>query len=137
MHNSGMDIHNIDLMPIFERFIKVRENLPILNILGNIVNVKREVVSAITFLFNDKLYDQIERIIDRSSKVATTATESLVKKDFVLDNDDIVMYYRKGSRTLYFERWFLSSFKTSWQSFITAHTTWRDISLLVLLWTTW
>ena len=112
MHNSGMDIHNIDLMPIFERFIKVRENLPILNILGNIVNVKREVVSAITFLFNDKLYDQIERIIDRSSKVATTATESLVKKDFVLDNDDIVMYYRKGSLNIHFECCFSRSLKT-------------------------
>ena len=87
---------DIDLMPIFERFIKVRENLPILNVLGNVANVKREVVSAITFLFHDKLYDQIERIIDRSSKVATTATESLVKKDFALDNDDGVMYHSEG-----------------------------------------
>ena len=33
----------------------------------------------------------MQRIIDRSSKIATTATESLVKKDFALDSDDTIM----------------------------------------------
>lgn len=68
-----------DLYPVFERFLKVRDNLPILALLGNPTNIKREIIAAITYLFHEKLLDSIERIIDRSSKIATTATENLIK----------------------------------------------------------
>jgi hypothetical protein len=70
----------VDLYPVFERFLKVRENLPIVQILGNVVNVKREITNSIAYCFHDKLMDSIERIIERSSKIATTATENLIKK---------------------------------------------------------
>ena len=58
-------------------------------------------LQAINFIFQDKLYDAIQRIIERSSKIATTATEHLIKKDFALDPDDNLMQHSASNMARY------------------------------------
>ena len=84
LHYDQID-HEAELYPALEKFIKVRE-MPGLT---NIDSVKRSIVAAISTALLDK--ELMQRIIDRSSKIATTATESLLKKDFALETDDHIM----------------------------------------------
>ena len=45
-HYEHIDVSNDDLYQVFEGFLKVRENLPILQLLGSSTNVKVEMIKV-------------------------------------------------------------------------------------------
>ena len=88
-HYDQID-HEADLYSL-EKHIKVREplGLPLPS-----DAIKRHIVVAIQTALSEKSSpssELVQRIIERSSKIATTTTENLVKKDFALDSDDALM----------------------------------------------
>lgn len=88
-HYDQID-HEADLYSL-EKHIKVREplGLPLPS-----DAIKRHIVVAIQTALSEKSSpssELVQRIIERSSKIATTTTENLVKKDFALDSDDSLM----------------------------------------------
>ena len=88
-HYDQID-HEADLYSL-EKHIKVREpsGIPL-----PADAIKRHIVVAIQAALSEKnspSSELVQRIIERSCKIATTTTENLVKKDFALDSDDTLM----------------------------------------------
>jgi CCR4-NOT transcription complex subunit 1 len=88
-----VDVSTDDMSTLLP-YIKVRENLPIVQALGGSQQVKLFLVAKAfsqCFLEQQPLCDLIERQIDRNSQIAAIATEALIKKDFALEIDDHLM----------------------------------------------